>query len=261
MKKCISRGFAFAAIAGLILTTRAQDTIDQSQFPTILGQPVDQCLLMGVTATFSVQATNTDSYQWYWNNNAIDGQTNANLTISNVSTNNVGYYSVSAIRGSEIVPSRQACLNVYITSAVTTLTSGLNTTLNATTRLATRTLSALDLGGGGVITVFGAPVASNGTSGSCPGSYSGYVNFIKPMSQGWGFVPSTGTTVHTVIDGNRTDTKVQYAGYYGDPGCGATSVTVPDPTVSPKYRFTIYFPRGVQVPTNSYPITLTGFDQ
>lgn len=260
MKKCISRGFALAALAGLVLTSHAQDTIDQSQFPTILGQPVDQCLLAGVTATFSVQATNADSYQWYWNNNAMDGQTNASLTISNVSTNNVGYYSVLITRGSESVPSRQACLNVYITSAVTTLTSGLNNTLNATTRLVAHTLSALDLGGGGVITVFGAPVAGNGTSGNCPGTYSGYVNYIKPMSQGWGFNSSTGTTVHVATDENRTDTKVVYIGYYGDPGCGATSVTVPDPTISPKYRFTIYFPRGVQVPTNSYPITLTGFD-
>jgi hypothetical protein len=257
MKKCISRGFALAAIAGLVLTVRAQDTIDQSQYPTIVQQPVDQCLPMGATAIFSVNATNVDSYQWYLSNVALDGQTNSSLTIPNAGTNDVGYYFASVIKGSESVPTRQACLNVYTTSASTT-----SSTPSSPGRFSSQSMSmsSMDLGGGGVITVFGAPVTGNGSSGSCPGSYSGYVNYIKPMSQGWGFNSSTNTTIHTAADGNRTDTKVQYAGYYGDSGCGQTTVTVPDPTVSPKYRFTIYFPRGVQVPTNSYPITLTGFD-
>lgn len=260
MKKCISRGFALAALAGLVLTSHAQDTIDQSQFPTILGQPVDQCLLAGITATFSVDATNVDSYQWYRNNVALDGQTNSTLTILNISPNDVGYYFASVIKGSEIVPTRQACLNVYLTSLTSGLTSTLNSTLTSGTRLLTRTLSALDLGGGGTITVFGAPVMSNGGSGNCPGRYSGYVNFTKPMSQGWGWVPSTNAPVHTATDGNRSDTKIQFAGAYGDNNCGQSTVTVPNPALSPVYRFSIYFPVGSQVPTNAYPITLTGFD-
>jgi hypothetical protein len=257
MKKCISRGFALAAIAGLFLTARAQDSTDQSQYPTIVQQPVDQCLAMGSTAVFSVTASNVDSYQWYRSNVALDGQTNSSLTIPNAGTNDVGYYFASVIKGSESVPTRQACLNVYTTSASTP-----SSTPTSPGRFSSQSMSMsmADLGGGGVITVFGAPVYSNGSSGSCPGAYSGYVNYIKPMAQGWGFNSSTNTTIHTAADGNRTDTKVQYGGYYGDPGCGQTTVTVPDPTVSPKYRFTIYFPRGVAMPTNSYPITLTGFD-
>jgi hypothetical protein len=121
--------------------------------------------------------------------------------------------------------------------------------------------SSFDLGSGGEITVFGAPVVSSGGAGGCPGPYSGYVNYIKPMSQGWGFVPSTNTTIHVCTDNNRSDTKIQYNGYFGDGNCGQTTLTVPDPAPSPKYRFTIFFPRGSQVPTNAYPIALDGFDQ
>jgi hypothetical protein len=259
MKKHISRGIALAALAGLVLTTRAQDTTDQSQFPTILTQPVDQCLLMGVAATFSVEATNADTYQWYRNNLLMDGQTNSSLTIPNISTNDVGYYFAAVIKGSETVPTRQACLNVYITSAATSTST---TSSGPKNKFATQSMAMapMDLGGGGTITVYGAPVTSGGSTGSCPGAYSGYVNYLKPVSQGWGFYSSTNTTIHTATDGNRTDTKVQYMGFNSDPGCSQTSVTVPDPTPSPKYRFSIFFPRGTSVPTNSYPITLIGFD-
>lgn len=264
MKKCMLRGIALAAMAGFILTAKAQDTVDQSQYPVILEQPVDQCLPIGSTVTFSVTATNTDTYQWYKNNAALDGQTNSSLVLSNVSTNDVAYYSASLFKGSEVVPTRSACLNVYMTTG-STLTSTLNTSTTLSRTLKSASLSSMttmstDLDGGGATVVFGLPVTSSGSSGSCPGAYSGYVNYIKPMSQGWGFAPSTNTTIHTVSDQNRTDTKVQYNGYYGDGGCGATTLNVPDPAPSPKYRFTVFFPRGVQVPTNSYPITLTGFD-
>jgi hypothetical protein len=257
MKKCISRGFALAAIAGLVLTSRAQDTIDQSQFPTILSQPVDQCPLAGSPVTFSVQATNADGYQWYRNNSAIDGQTNADFTISNVSTNDVGYYSVSVSKGSESVPSRQACLNVYITGSgsASVVSSGPKSKLSALSG----GMSAMDMGGGGVITVFGPPLFNNGGTGNCPGRYSGYVNFTKTVSDGWGWSPIA-NTIHTATDGNRSDTKVQYMGNYGDSGCNLTTVGIPTPAMSPVYRFTVYFPVGVTVPTNAYPITLTGFN-
>ena len=84
MKKRLLRGIAVAAMTGFVLALRAQDatTTDQSQYPVILQQPVDQCLPVGSTATFSVLASNVDNYQWYKNNNALDGQTNNSLTIA-----------------------------------------------------------------------------------------------------------------------------------------------------------------------------------
>jgi hypothetical protein len=119
---------------------------------------------------------------------------------------------------------------------------------------------AMDLGSGGVITVFGAPVVSSGGSGNCPGKYSGYVNYTKSVSQGWGWSPITNAISYSVADTNRRDTKIQYVGYYGVMGCAPSSVAIPSPALSPVYRFCVYFPQGMAVPTNAYPITLSGFN-
>ncbi|HXS69098.1 MAG TPA: hypothetical protein VN761_09670 [Candidatus Polarisedimenticolia bacterium] len=181
----------------------------------------------------------------------MDGQTNNTFTIANAGTNDVAYYSATVFNGSEGVPTRMAGLNVYMTSTQAPSRSAKTGSMN--------TMSS-DLGDGGPIVVFGLPVTGGGGGGnSCPGSYAGYVNFIKPMSQGWGWLPDTNAVALSAADQNRSDTKVQAFGYYGDTYCASNSVNIPVPAPSPKYRFTIFFPRGSQVPTNSYPITLTGF--
>ena len=231
MKKHISQIITFAAIAGLAVVAHAISDSIQPGFPLITRQPIDQAVLAGSTATFSAQAVNgAVAYQWLRNGVPMEGQTKSTLILENIAIQDVGYYSCDVSNGEEAVPTRAALLNVYTMSG----------------------------GGGGPITVFGAPVFSSGSQGGCPGAYAGYVNYIKTVAQGWGWAPSAGTTVHTASDGNRTDTKVQYGGKFGDIGCNQTTVTVPDPTYSPKYRFSICFPNNV--PTNSYPITLVGFD-
>ena len=116
MMKPILHGIAVAAMTGLVLTAHAQDVNDQSQYPTILEQPVDQCLPAGSAVTFSVVASNVDSYQWYKNNAVIDGATNSSLTIASLTINDVAYYTAAVIKGSEAVPTRQADLNVYTVS-------------------------------------------------------------------------------------------------------------------------------------------------
>ncbi len=108
------------------------------------------------------------------------------------------------------------------------------------------------------ITVFGGPVASSGTQGTCPGAYAGYVIYTKSLPA-WGWSISTNTTTFTAADGGgRTDTKIVYNGKNFDSGCALTNVTIPNPPASQKYRFAIYFPSNV--PTTNYPIILTGFD-
>ena len=109
-----------------------------------------------------------------------------------------------------------------------------------------------------IFTVYATPVTSSGTKGSCPGSYVGYVNYTKTVAQGWGWAPTSGTSIHTATDTTRTDTKVEYGGKLYDTGCNQTTVSVPDPTYSTKYRFAIYFTNNV--PTNSYPVDLDGFN-
>jgi hypothetical protein len=262
MKKCFLRGIAVTAMAGFVLTLQAQDatTTDQSQYPVILQQPVDQCLPVGSSVTFSILASNVDSYQWYKNSAPLNGQTNSSLIIPSVAISDVAYYSAAVIKSSDSVPTRMANLNVYTTGGSTSPTiSGGKSRLAATQSMGT--MSAMDLGGGGVITVYGAPVTSGGNAGNCPGPYSGYVNYIKTISQGWGWAPTAGAQSLSASDFNRVDTRIQTMGKSGDIYCDQSTVSIPVPAYSTKYRFTVYFPPGVQVPTNAYPITLTGFDQ
>jgi hypothetical protein len=108
------------------------------------------------------------------------------------------------------------------------------------------------------ITVYATPVVGNGSNGICPGGYIGCVSYTNTTAQGWGWAPSTNTTVHTATDTNRPDTKIQYQGKLSDKDCNQTSVTIPHPPHSPKYRFFIYFTNNV--PTNAYPIVLEGFN-
>jgi hypothetical protein len=222
---------AFAALTGGFASAQSADSLsaDQPEFAKITYQPEDQATSLGSNVTFTVNADIADSYQWLHNGVVMDGQTNSTLTLGNVGIDDVGYYFCFVTKGTEPVPTRGASLNVF-----TALT-------------------------GDQITVYGAPVLGGGSSGSCPGTYAGYVNYTKTVAQGWGWAPSTNTTVHTAADGaGRTDTKIVYGGRSGDSACGQTTVTIPDPTFSTKYRFSIYFTNNV--PTNAYPITLTGFN-
>ena len=244
MKKCLLRGIAVAAITGFVLALRAQDatTTDQSQYPVILQQPVDQCLPVGSSVTFSILASNVDSYQWYKNSAALDGQTNSSLTIASVAISDVAYYSAAVIKGSDSVPTRMANLNVYTTGGSTVPTP----ILGGKSRLAlTQSMgmaSPMDLGGGGVITVFGAPVTSGGNSSGCPGAYAGYVNYVRTVSQGWGWAPTAGTQVLSAADLNRADTKVQAMGKVGDMFCDQTTVNIATPAYSSEIPLYDLFP-------------------
>lgn len=113
--------------------------------------------------------------------------------------------------------------------------------------------------GGNPIVVYASPTLGGGSSGSCPGNYAGYVTYYKTVANGWGWAPTSGATNLIAADGGgRSDTRVEYTGKYLDEGCDQTSVAIPYPAYSSKYRFAIYFPSNV--PTTNYPITLTGFN-
>jgi len=70
-----------------------------SSGPVITAQPQPQTVLPGSDVVLSVSANNADSFQWYFNNGAIDGATSATLNLSGVSFANAGSYSV-AVSGS-----------------------------------------------------------------------------------------------------------------------------------------------------------------
>lgn len=234
MKTQILALIAFAAAAQFAAAQTAAYS-DQPEFPKIILQPEDQLIPIGSNATFTVVATNGPlAYQWLRNGNAIGGQTNDSLTIGNAQIADVASYSCNVFKDAESVPTRAASLMVF-TSSIDPQT------------------------GVDPIVVFGTPTLGSGSSGTCPGAYTGFVSYSKTVQQGWGWAPDTsnGNTTFTATDTNRTDTKIQYLGAYGDNGCNQTTVTVPNPPTSPVYRFGIYFTNNV--PTNAYGITLSGF--
>ncbi|HEV2331399.1 MAG TPA: immunoglobulin domain-containing protein [Verrucomicrobiae bacterium] len=212
-----------------------QLSVPQPQYPLILLQPDDECMPFGSNATFSVTALNANGYQWLFNGNAITNGTNSILVIQNAGIQNVGYYSCDVFKDFESVPTRSASLQVF-TNWIDPQT------------------------GVDPMVVYSFPCPGGGSQGNCPGHFIGYVNYTKPYTNGWGWTPDTtnGNTVFTATDANQTNTKIEYVGEWADEGCSQTTVTVPNPPISPAYRFTIYFTNNV--PTNAYPITLSGFN-
>jgi alpha-tubulin suppressor-like RCC1 family protein/nitrogen fixation protein FixH len=82
--------------------------------PSIGTQPQSQAIDAGGTATFTVAATDTAplSYQWYFNNTALAGETSATLTLANVTAANAGEYTVKVSNGTGEITSAVATLTV-----------------------------------------------------------------------------------------------------------------------------------------------------
>jgi hypothetical protein len=228
MTKQTSRIYAIAASAGMLIATGSSAYPQQIGAPNTGDGSSDQLVQLGDTAGFSVNAMDGDSYQWLRNGTAISGQTNSTLIFENTQISDAGYYCCNIANGAEIATTISASLEVYT----------INPDFN--------------------VVVYGQPITSSGSQGTCPGAYTGYVTYTKTVAQGWGWTPMTNTTIFTASDTTRTDTKVEYGGDYGDEGCAKTTVTIPNPPFSPAYRFAIYFTNNV--PTTNYPITLTGFN-
>jgi hypothetical protein len=82
--------------------------------PTILFQPFDNESCIGLNAYFGVDATGPiDSYQWYKDGIAITGATNSDLSITNVTTNDAGAYTVDVISSCGSLTSDVATLIVH----------------------------------------------------------------------------------------------------------------------------------------------------
>jgi hypothetical protein len=272
MKTRVPYIISLAAITGLLAITpniiHAQTTdpllansADQSLFPQITAQPLDQAVPIGSNVVLSVQANNADACQWLRNGVPLTGQTNNVLTINKVGINDVGLYSCQVFDGGPIVgqmvPTRAASVQVEIAGS----TAASLTAASATAaKPAAGGVMANGILGGGPIVVLGTPLLSGGSRSSCPGPYAGFVVYSKTISQGWGWAPAPGAPVLTAADGSgRTDTKIQYFGLYGDYGCAQTSVTI-NPAYSPVYEFILYFTNNVPASTNGYPLVLTGFN-
>ncbi len=80
--------------------------------PTITTQPLSQTVGAGATVTLSVTATGALTYQWRKNGVNIDGAVNPVLTLTNVTVNDSGAYTVRVGNTSGTVDSAVAQLQV-----------------------------------------------------------------------------------------------------------------------------------------------------
>jgi len=117
----------FAVPTNVTLTIRGR--------PVISTQPASQTAVTGGLATFSVIATGLPppTYRWRFNGTTIVGETNATITLSNLTTNQNGGYTVVL---SNLVGS--------VTSVVATLTVGSVAPVNITSHPQDRTVAVGD---------------------------------------------------------------------------------------------------------------------
>lgn len=84
--------------------------------PTLIGSPAGGSVYAGGSFTFAVSAQGTPPflYQWFLNDQALPGATSAQLTLSAVTTNQAGAYSVEVRNAAGAVTSTPATLNVRV---------------------------------------------------------------------------------------------------------------------------------------------------
>ena len=86
--------------------------------PSISSQPQAATVCEGGATTFSVTASNVNAYQWKKNNENIPGQTNATLSLSNLSLADAGAYSVQLTGSCGDITSNSVNLTVRTTPSL-----------------------------------------------------------------------------------------------------------------------------------------------
>ena len=241
MKNPIKSTIACAAIWGLLahlpqLSYAEEKYTGPVPPPIIVKQPQDQLVKLGQSATFTVVAAKTEplSYQWVFKCNLIPGGTNKTLTINNVTTNEVGFYSCAVHKDTE----------------------------QGTAFVVTQPALLMAWSSNSPITVWSTPPPGGSGSGSgCPYPYVGYINFYVPCPPPplqCGFTTNSNIP-KTAKDITRSDTKIKFWGTkFGNFGCGTGGFVTVSPLNSPSYKFTVFFPSNT--PTNAYPLQLNGFN-
>ena len=113
-------------------TNSTFDYREAASAPAISTQPVDTMACLGCNATFSVVATNADTFQWQWYNGSswvdltdagiYSGTTTNTLTISNVTNAENGYQY-------RVIISNTLYICTTVTSNIATLTVQVNTVI------------------------------------------------------------------------------------------------------------------------------------
>ena len=86
--------YTATCVNGSVVSPASNALIAPATNPTITNQPQASTVCAGRTAILSVVATGAISYQWRRNGTNISGETNASLSVSNVTAANAGPYDV-----------------------------------------------------------------------------------------------------------------------------------------------------------------------
>jgi len=108
-----SRALSAAEIASIYAAGGSGKCV-MPRAPYIYGQPTNKVVAVGGSVTFSVAAGGTRplGYQWSFGGSALDGATNASLTLTNVQFSQAGNYSVVITNVAGTASSSNATLSV-----------------------------------------------------------------------------------------------------------------------------------------------------
>jgi len=101
----------------------AFSAVDISDPPAIVTQPASVSSVAGGSATMAVGVTGTEPlhYQWYFQSNLLDGQTGPQLTLTALTTNQIGDYHVVVTNNFGMVTSAVASVQVDVPHGATIL--------------------------------------------------------------------------------------------------------------------------------------------
>jgi hypothetical protein len=100
--------------------------------PFIVNQPIDQKVLSGAAAEFSVLASGDVplNYQWVKNGTAIEGATSPVYSINSAGTGDLGSYNVQINNAVSSIVSSYASLNFFQAPTITSQPQNLNLTVS-----------------------------------------------------------------------------------------------------------------------------------
>ena len=180
---------------GTITTSNA--TLAVNDTLTITTQPQSQTNVIGSTVSFNATAYGVSPllFQWYFNGTPVGSPTAgtnfATYTITNVSTNQAGIYTVQVVNGSGSVMSSNAVLTVAVSPVITAQPLSRTNNLNSTATFSVTAFSALPLG---------YQWQQNGTNLVNGGKFSGVTNSTLTITG----VTSNEATIYAVIVTNTT---------------------------------------------------------
>ncbi len=113
------QGFPAGTYTAVILATG--EVVPLSQRPAITAQPTNQLVLAGASISFNVGATGipAPAYQWFLNGSNLLTATDASLSLSNITVQQAGSYSVLITNVAGSTNSQNAVLTVYASAAPT----------------------------------------------------------------------------------------------------------------------------------------------